>query len=142
MEIDKDGFMAQNRKAVQDCKKRKQEIDEEGFKKHRNQIEQEGKKRRKSADEKGFKERQKHANQRYKRKVGSSREAAVKRFYQEILYGPIWECVCCRILTFWHNVVVYDEKRKAQIRKKADEAHERDYNSRIKQVGASIYQIF
>ena len=127
---------------MQDCKKRKQEIDEEGFKKHRNQTELEGKKRRKSADEKGFKKRQKHANQRYKRKVGSSREAAVKRFYQEILYGPFWECVCCRILTFWHNVVVYDEKRKAHIRKKADEAHERDYNSKIKQVGASIHQMF
>ena len=66
----------------------------------------------------------------------------MKRFFQEILFGPVWECVCCRILTFWHNVVVYDEKRKAQIRRKADEAYERDYNSRIKQVGASIYQMF
>ena len=119
METDDEGFKRQNRKAVQDCRKRKKKTDKEGFRK-----------------------RQQNANKKYKRKIGSSREAAVKRFYQEILYGPMWECVCCRILTFWHNVVVYDEKRKAQIRKKADEAHERDYNSRIKQVGALIYQMF
>ena len=78
---------------------------------------------------------------KYKGKIKSSREAAIKKFFQEILYGPVWECVCCRTLNFWHNVVVYDEKMKAQIRKKADEAFERYYNSKIKQVEAHQYTI-
>ena len=90
--------------------------------------------RRRATNEMAFKNQQKKANQQYRRKIGSSQDAAVRKFFQETLHGPNFVCVCCRTLNFRHNVVIYDGKARVEIRKKANEAHEQEYNSKLKQV--------
>ena len=52
-------------------------------------------------------------------------EAAKKRFHQETLYGPVFECVCCRTMCFRHQVVPYTEQAQEKIRTKAKAAAER-----------------
>ena len=108
--------------------------DEEGFLETHRRKEQKSKMKRKAADEEGFKNQQKKANQQYRRKIGSSQDAAVRKFFQETLHGPNFVCVCCRTLNFRHNVVIYDGKARVEIWKKANEAHEQEYNSKLKQV--------
>jgi len=73
-------------------------------------------------------------NEKYYGKKKGSQAAAVKKFYQETCYGPVFECVCCRTLNFKHNVVEFNKKNRVQIRNKAKEAHIRDYNSKLEQV--------
>ena len=90
--------------------------------------------RRRATNEMAFKNQQKKANQQYRRKIGSSQDAAVRKFFQETLHGPNFVCVSCRTLNFRHNVVIYDGKARVEIRKKANEAHEQEYNSKLKQV--------
>ena len=91
-------------------------------------------KRQKETDEERFKKKKKIANGKYKKKQRTSQEAAARRFHQETLYGPVFECVCCRTLNFKHNVVEFNKKNRVQIRKKAKDAHIRDYNSKLEQV--------
>ena len=56
-------------------------------------------------------------------------EAAKKRFRQEILYGPSFECVCCRMMCFRHQVVPFSEQVQENIRAKAKAAAERQMKS-------------
>ena len=53
-------------------------------------------------------------------------EAAKKRFHQEIMYGPIFPCVCCNDLYFRHQVVPYDDKLQDKIRSQAKAAAARN----------------
>ena len=64
----------------------------------------------------------------------SSINAAIKNFYKEILYGPIFPCECCVGLYARHQVVELDKPCQAQVRKHADEAKIRDYNNKVQQV--------
>ena len=131
---DEEGFMENQRKRWQKSMTKRKAADEEGFLEKHRREEQKSKVKRKAADEKVFKDKQKKANQQYRRKIGSSQDAAVRKFFQETLHGPNFVCVCCRTLNFRHNVVIYDGKARVEIRKKANEAHEQEYNSKLKQV--------
>ena len=133
-EVDEKGFNTKNKKAVQACQKKQKEVDEERFKQQHNKAEQARKKRLKEADEEGFNIKNKKFVQACQKKQKGSQAAAVKKFYQETCYGPVFECVCCRTLNFKHNVVEFNKKNRVQIRKKAKEAHTRDYNSKLEQV--------
>ena len=53
-------------------------------------------------------------------------EASKKRFHQEIMYGPIFPCVCCNGLYFRHQVVPYDDKLQDKIRSQAKAAEMRN----------------
>ena len=131
---DEMGFNKRNAKSVQACRKRQKEVDEEGFNKHNTKAVQACQKRQLENDEEGYRKNKKVANQRHYRKIGTSLDAAIKKFHREILYGPAFECVCCRTMNFRHNVVEYSKTTRTNIRRKADEAHAKDYNSRIQQV--------
>ena len=131
---DEEGFLETQRKEGQKSKAKRKATDEEGFMKKHRREEQKSMMKRKAADEGGYKNQRKKANQQYKRKIGSSQDAAVRKFFQETLHGPNFVCVCCRTLNFRHNVVIYDGKARDEIRKKANEAHEQEYNSKLKQV--------
>ena len=131
---DEMGFNKRNAKSVQACRKRQKEVDEEGFNKHNTKAVQACQKRQLEDDEAGYRKNKKMANQNHYRKRGTSQDAAIKKFHQEILYGPAFACVCCRTMNFRHNVVEYSKTSQTNIRKKADEAHAMDYNSRIQQV--------
>ena len=131
---DEDGFLKTQRKEWQKSMTKRKAADEEGFLEAQREKGQKSKMKRKAADEKVFKDKQKKANQQYRRKIGSSQDAAVREFFQETLHGPNFVCVCCRTLNFRHNVVIYDGKARVEIRKKANEAHEQEYNSKLKQV--------
>ena len=133
-DIEKDYKKHLNKNRVKACEKRKREEDEEDFLETQGKKGQKSKVKRKAADEMVFRTQQKKANQQYRRKIGSSQDAAVRKFFQETLHGPNFECVCCRTLNFRHNVVIYDGKARVEIRKKANEAHEQEYNSKLKQV--------
>ena len=113
---------------------KRKSADEDGFLETQRKEGQKSKTERKAKDEMAFKNQQKKANQQYRRKIGSSQDAAVRKFFQETLHGPNFVCVCCRTLNFRHNVVIYDGKARVEIRKKANEAHEQEYNSKLKQV--------
>ena len=113
---------------------KRKSADEEDFLETQRKKGQKSKTKRKAADEMVFRTQQKKANQQYRRKIGSSQDAAVRKFFQETLYGPNFECVCCRTLNFRHNVVIFDGKARVEIRKKAYEAYEQEYNSKLKQV--------
>ena len=63
-----------------------------------------------------------------------SRNAAINNFFKEILYGPIFPCVCCEGMYFRPQVVEFNKPNQAQIRKHADEAKIRDYNYKTQQV--------
>ena len=141
-EVDEERFKQQHNKAEQARKKRLKEDDEEGFKKQQRESEQAGKKRRFSKDPKKFKKLKKQADQKYKITQRGSRAAAVKKFFQETLYGPVFECVCCRTLNFKHNVVGFNKQTRTQIVKKAEDAHSRDYNCKLEQVNISVLVSF
>ena len=53
-------------------------------------------------------------------------EASKKRFLQEIMYGPVFPCVCCNDLYFCHQVVPYDDKLQDKIRSQAKAAEMRN----------------
>ena len=125
-------------KRVQATQKKQKEVDEEGFKQQHNKAEQACKKRRLSKDPKKFKKLKKQADQKYKITQRGSRAAAVKKFFQETLYGPVFECVCCRTLNFKHNMVGFNKQTRTQIKKKAEDAHTKDYNSKLEQVNISV----
>ena len=91
-------------------------------------------KRQLENDEAGYRKKRRLASQSHRRKIGTSLDASIKKFHQEILYGPAFACVCCRTMNFRHNVVEYSKTTRTNIRRKADEAHAKDYNSRIQQV--------
>ena len=131
---DEEGFLETQREKGQKSKMKRKAIDEEGFLETQRIEGQKSKMKRKTADVMVFKKQQKKANQQYYRKIGSSQDAAVRKFFQETLHGPNFVCVCCRTLNFRHNVVIYDGKARVEIRKKANEAHEQEYNSKLKQV--------
>ena len=133
-EEDEEGFMGKHRREEQKSMMKRKAADEDGFLEKHRRKEQKSKVKRKAADENVFKDKQKKANQQYRRKIGSSQDAAVRKFFQETLHGPNFVCVCCRTLNFRHNVVIYDGKTRDDIRKKANEAHEQEYNSKLKQV--------
>ena len=141
-EVDEERFKQQHNKAEQARKKRLKEDDEEGFKKQQRESEQAGKKRRLSKDPKKFKKLKKQADQKYKITQRGSRAAAVKKFFQETLYCPVFECVCCRTLNFKHNVVGFNKQTRTQIMKKAKDAHSRDYNCKLEQVNISVLVSF
>ena len=63
-----------------------------------------------------------------------STDVAIKNFHKEKLYGPVFDCVCCKILFFRPQVVEYDKPNRVQIRKQSAEAQIRDYNDRAQQV--------
>ena len=67
---------------------------------------------------------------RMNRLRNKTQEAAKRRFYQDILYGPVFPCVCCRTMCFRHQVVVYTEKVKESIRAKAKAAEVRNAKSK------------
>ena len=131
---DEEGFMENQRKRWQKSMTKRKAADEEGFLEKHRREEQKSKVKRKAADEKLFKNQQNKANLQYRRKIGRSQDAAVRKFFQETLHGPNFVCVCCRTLNFRHNMVIYDGKARVEIRKKANEAHEQEYNSKLKQV--------
>ena len=131
---DEEGFLEKHRREEQKSMMKRKAADEEGFLETQREKGQKSKMKRKATDEMVFKNQQKKANQQYRRKIGSSQDAAVRKFFQETLHGPNFVCVCCRTLNFRHNVVIYDGKARVEIRKKANEAHEQEYNSKLKQV--------
>ena len=135
---DKEGFDRRSREAKGATRSKKRLADEEGFMEDQRKAWKVSKKKRLNEDPKKYKRLEKIKNLKYGRKIGSSQEAAVKKFHHETCYGPVFECVCCRILNFRHNVVPWNEKTQAQIRTKANEAHIRDYNSKLEQVGATL----
>ena len=141
-EVDKEGFNTKNKKAVQASRKKQKEKDEEGFNTQNKMAAQAYQKRKKETDEKGFKKKKKIANKKNNSRIRSSRAAAVKKFYQETLYGPVFECVCCRTLNFKHNVVGFNKQTRTQIMKKAKDAHSRDYNCKLEQVNISVLVSF
>ena len=133
-EIDEEGFNKRNAKNMQASRARQKEVDEKSFNKRTTKASQDYQKRQLENDEEGYRKYKKVANQRHYRKIGSSLDATIKKFHQEILYGPAFECVCCRTMNFRHNVVEYSKTTRTNIRRKADEAHAKEYNSRIQQV--------
>ena len=133
-EEDEEDFLEKHREEEQKSKAKRKAADVEGFLEKKRIEEQQRKMKRKAADEMVFRKQQKKANQQYRKKIGSSQDAAVRKFFQETLHGPNFVCVCCRTLNFRHNVVIYDGKARVEIRKKANEAHEQEYNSKLKQV--------
>ena len=133
-EDDEEGFLEKHRREEQKSMMKRKAADEGGFLEIQREKGQKSKMKRKAADEMVFRTQQKKANQQYRRKVGSSQDAAVRKFFQETLHGPNFVCVCCRTLNFRHNVVIYDGKARVEIRKNANEAHEQEYNSELKQV--------
>ena len=165
IEVDEDGFKEKNKKAMQDSRNRQRKSDEDGFKKQRSRAQQVTRNRKRVTDKEGFMEKQREAGQvskkkrlnedpkkfrrlkiradrKYKKTQASSHQAAVMRFYQETRYGPVFGCVCCGIENFRHNVVSWNEKTQAQIRTKANDAHIRDYNSKLEQVVATLAVYF
>ena len=132
--IDEDGFLETHRREEQKSMMKRKAADEEGFLETQRKKGQKSKAKRRATDVMVFKKQQKTANQKYCRKIGSSQDAAVRKFFQETLHGPNFVCVCCRTLNFRHNVVIYDGKARVEIRKNANEAHEQEYNSELKQV--------
>ena len=135
--IDEKGLRKQMSKAKQETRNRKKEANKEGFMEDQRMAGQVSKNKRLNDDPKKYRKLEKQACQKYKRTQKSSHQAAVKRFYQETRYGPVFGCVCCRIENFRHNVVPWNEKTQAQIRTKAKDAHIRDYNSKLEQVDAT-----
>ena len=132
--VDERGFNKRHAKSKQASRKRQKEVDEEGFKQQTTKASQAYQKRQLGNDEAGFRKKQKLANEKNKIRIRGSLEGSVKRFHQEILYGPAFVCVCCRTMNFRHNVVEYSKTTQTNIRRKADEVHAKDYNSRIQQV--------
>ena len=57
-------------------------------------------------------------------------EAAKKRFHEEIMYGPIFPCVCCHGVYFRHQVVPYNEKLQDKTRAQAKAAEMRKANEK------------
>ena len=137
-EFDEEGYKKRHAKLEQARKKRRKETDEKGFNKLNKEAVQACQKRQKETDEKGFKKKKKIANKKNNSRIRSSRAAAVKKFYQETLYGPVFECVCCRTLNFKHNVVGFNKQIQTQILKKAEDAHTKDYNSKLEKVNISV----
>ena len=131
---DEEDFLETQRKKGQKSKMKRKAADEDGFLETQRKEGQKSKMKRRATDDMVFRTQQKKANQQYRRKIGSSQDAAVRKFFQETLHGPNFVCVCCRTLNFRHNVVIYDGKARVEIRKKANEAHEQEYNSKLKQV--------
>ena len=131
---DEDGFLKTQRKEWQKSMTKRKAADEEGFLETQRKKGQKSKMRRRATNEMAFKNQQKKANQQYRRKIGSSQDAAVRKFFHETLHGPNFVCLLYNLLNFRHNVVIYDGKARVEIRKNANEAHEQEYNSELKQV--------
>ena len=140
--IDEEGFKEQRSKAKRATRNKKRTADEEGFMEEQRKAGQVSKKKRLEEDPKKFRKFEKQACRKYKRIQRGSHQAAVKRFYQETRYGPVFGCVCCGIENFRHNVVPWNEKTQAQIWTKANDAHIRDYNSKLEQVVATLAVYF
>ena len=72
-------------------------------------------------------------NRWYKRQAINSktREAAIKRFRKDTMYGPIFPCVCCDMLFFRHQVVPYTKELKIGLLAKA-KAKAKAYGEELK----------
>ena len=89
-------------------------MDPEGFKRKQRDNQRVYLQRRSAMSKEKLKEDQ----NRWKRKFtinSKTREAAIKRFRKETMYGPIFPCFCCDMLFFRHQVVDYtkDEVKTA-----------------------------